>query len=133
MKSTISPQLVLSMFLLSLAGVGAASAAEATADGQEQARVLLGGRNLTVGHTRSRTATPPATTALVTVKSTASAVEPAVDGQELARLLLVGKGSPFKQPKSRGALRSAAALPSVGSTASASDPQEQARRMILGS
>jgi hypothetical protein len=122
------------MCLLSLAGVRAASAAEPTADGQEWARLLLGGKNLPVGDAKSRTwalsaaAPPPA------AEFAAPAVKRAADGQEQARLLLAGKNSPVSQRKSRGTVRSAAAaLPAVGSTSPAPDPQEQARRMILGS
>ena len=98
MNSAMTSRLVLSMCLLSLTGVRAASGAEPAADGQEQARLLLGGKNQAAGRAQSRGEALSAT-APTAAASAASAVERATDAQEQARLLLAGKkfsGQPAK-------------------------------------
>ena len=123
MRSAISPRFVLSTCLLCVAVAGAASAADPAAEPQDQARSLLVGRSFPVAQPWSRGVAGRASAGPVMAGSPAPVVEPAIDGQQQARLLLAGKNPPVSRPKPRDAVRSAAA---------ASDPQEQARRMILG-
>jgi hypothetical protein len=112
MKSTINARLALSFGLLSLAGAGAAVAAQPAADAQEQARILLSGPSLSGGDFKPR----------AEARSSTAATSAALDTQLQAREMIVGRpaaGTP------------AATVP--GDRTAAVDAHELAREMILGS
>lgn len=112
MNNTINARLVLSFGLLSLAGAGAAVAAQPAADAQEQARVLLSGPSLSGGDFKPRSE----------ARSSTTAASGALNAQEQAREMIVG----------RPAARTPAA-PVPGDRKAAIDALELAREMILGS
>jgi hypothetical protein len=120
MKPAIKSQLVLALFMLSLAAARTAPAAEPTGDAQEQARLLLAGKSFPVSGAKSRSAALPS----------AAANTAALDSQEQARRMIVGRPV---------AKTSAASVQANGSRAMGTprdrrvgDALESARRMILG-
>ncbi|HSY95451.1 MAG TPA: hypothetical protein VK793_07515, partial [Steroidobacteraceae bacterium] len=93
---------------------------ELIGDGQEQARLLLAGRGASVGGLKSVYVSPSSTAA----KSTA------MDAQAQAREMILGRPIAKTPTIEAAALRATSAR---RDHKAAADPQEVARRMILGS
>jgi hypothetical protein len=114
MNSVIQSRLLLSAFLISLAGVGAASAAEPIGDAQGQARTLLSGRSFPSNDAKYRSiiSGPPASQSVLP------------DAQEQARAMILGH-VPAKSFTTIGPAGDRKVEVEV-------DALELARRMILG-
>jgi hypothetical protein len=132
MKSTANSKSLLFGALLLMAGAHAAWASEPVGDAQQQARSLLGGRDVS----QSR-ATPH--TAVKYSAATATASNP-VDAQDQARQMILGRpaslvrGAYATADSSVGATPNAAHTKAVrGSRGAEEGGDELARRMILGS
>ena len=122
MKAATNIRSVLFLALFSAAGAHAALASEPVGDAQQQARSLLGGRNLRVSDAPPRAAAE---------SSTVSASNP-VDAQEQARQMILGR------PSSRLPIESALigvqhSRTESGSRKVGAGGEELARRMILRS
>lgn len=119
MKNTINARLVFSFGLLSLAGAGAALAAQPARDAQEQARVMLSGPSLSGGNFKPR----------LQALSSTTATSAALDAQQQGREMILGR--PAATPAA-GVEGHGASAASPGERKVAVDPLERAREMILG-
>ncbi len=120
MKGATHVRVILAFGLFALSGARALSAAEVIGDGQEQARLLLSGRNASSGGPRSGFVSP----------SSSAAKSVAVDGQAQAREMILGRKI------AKTAFIETGELPAAGARRDrnvAGDPHEMARQMILGS
>jgi hypothetical protein len=120
MKVAMNARLILSFGLLALGGARALPAAEVIGDGQAQARLLLSGRGASAGGLESGYVSP----------LPAAAKSIAIDAQAQAREMVLGR--PISKTSIVGANRLRAAGAQRDRQAAA-EPQEMARRMILGS
>jgi hypothetical protein len=119
MKGALNVRLILSFALLALVGARALSAAEATGDGQEQARLLLSGRGAAADGFKSHISA-----------SSAAARSASMDAQAQAREMILGR------PIAKTSIVEADGLSAAGvprNRQAVADPQAMARRMILGS
>jgi hypothetical protein len=104
MKIAVSTKSFLFLSLFSIAGANAAWAADSPGDAQQQARLLLGGRNFIASGAASRTA----------AESYAASASSPVDAQEQGRQMILGR------PSSRAPRAEVAAHSSAGVTANSS-------------
>jgi hypothetical protein len=127
MKIAINTRSFLFLALFSAAGAHAAWASEPVDDAQQQARSLLGGRNVSASDAAPRTA----------VESSKLPESHSVDAQEQARQMILG--SPSSRLPTESALASAQLAKTQRAKTASDSPtaeaggDELARRMILRS
>jgi hypothetical protein len=122
MKAAANTKSFLFLVLFSMAGAHAAWASDSVDDAQQQARSLLGGRNVSVSGVASRSA----------VETSAASASIPVDAQEQGRQMILGR--PFSRiPRVPAVARARNAKTESDSRKGERGGDELARRMILRS
>jgi len=130
MKIAVSIKSLLFLSLFSMAGAHAGPASDPSGDAQQQARLLLGGRNFSASGVMSRTA----------AGTVAAAASSPVDAQEQGRQMILGR--PSSRATSAGATANCRPIVTANAARTKTVPgnrsmweggSDLARRMILGS